>query len=260
MTKMSARSVRPNHSIARGRIAMDGSGFSMEESVASTSSPIRFDTASADRISAAQLPMAMPSSKSLSVSPVAAAISPLIRPSTKAFQTADGAVKSSGLTCMVVTYICHSTRMTATTINLRTNVGRPRPWRSGVAPVGLSSWNSASSAGSTLVKTSVDCGRLAVSIPGQEQVAELRVHPAEAGMLPPVDVRRVQRAHDPGGPLSQYHHPLAQHDRLLDAVGHEQDGHTGLAPQRLQLLLHACPGQLVQAAERLVHEQDIGLE
>ena len=55
----------------------------------------------------------------------------------------------------------------------------------------------------------------------------------------------------------QHQHALAEEGRLVDAVGDEQDGHAGLLPDPAQLLVEAVARDLVERAERLVHQQDL---
>ncbi len=51
---------------------------------------------------------------------------------------------------------------------------------------------------------------------------------------------------------------VADHQRLLDRMGHEQQREGGVVPQFEQFLLHAAPGQRVQRGEGLVHQQHLG--
>src|SRR4029079_10041977 len=53
--------------------------------------------------------------------------------------------------------------------------------------------------------------------------------------------------------------PAAKEDGLLDAVGDEEDGLAGRAPDVEQLELEALAGEGVQSAERFVHEHDLGV-
>lgn len=54
-------------------------------------------------------------------------------------------------------------------------------------------------------------------------------------------------------------HTFAEIDRLDDAVGHEQDGRAGSAPDVQKLVVQTFAGDLVERTEGLVHEQDIRL-
>ena len=51
-----------------------------------------------------------------------------------------------------------------------------------------------------------------------------------------------------------------EEDRLGDRVGHEDDGLAGRAPDAQHLGVETLPGHLVERSERLVHEQQGGLE
>ena len=64
---------------------------------------------------------------------------------------------------------------------------------------------------------------------------------------------------DPAGPAGEQHHPVAEADRLADVVGDEQHGEPGARPERLELVVEQVAGHRVERAERLVHEQDVGL-
>src|SRR4029077_10690606 len=51
-------------------------------------------------------------------------------------------------------------------------------------------------------------------------------------------------------------HRLAEIDRLIDRMRDEQDGCAGLKPDAAQFLVEPVARDLVERAERLVHEQD----
>ena len=53
-----------------------------------------------------------------------------------------------------------------------------------------------------------------------------------------------------------HHHAVGQIDRLGNAVGHQQNGLAALAPDALQLFVHALARHRVERAERLVHQQE----
>ena len=57
------------------------------------------------------------------------------------------------------------------------------------------------------------------------------------------------------GPRRHHHDPVGEEDRLGDRVGHEQHRGAGLAADPDQLVLHPLAGDLVEGAERLVHQQ-----
>ena len=62
------------------------------------------------------------------------------------------------------------------------------------------------------------------------------------------------------GPGAHHHDPGRQEDRLRDRVGHEDDRRPGLLPDPQDLRVHPFAGHLVERPERLVHQQDRGLE
>ena len=59
----------------------------------------------------------------------------------------------------------------------------------------------------------------------------------------------------PGGLTAHHGHPVAEQDGLLDVVGDEDDRDAVLLPDVQQELVHPLPGDGVQGAERLVHQQ-----
>src|ERR1700712_4007429 len=65
--------------------------------------------------------------------------------------------------------------------------------------------------------------------------------------------------HNAARARGQEHHPLGQADRLPHVVGDEQDRRARRLPDAQQLGLQEVPGDRVQRAERLVHEQYAGL-
>ena len=56
----------------------------------------------------------------------------------------------------------------------------------------------------------------------------------------------------------QHQHLLAEEHRLVDRVGDEQDRGAGLLPDAAQLLVQPVARDLVERAERLVHQQQRG--
>ena len=57
------------------------------------------------------------------------------------------------------------------------------------------------------------------------------------------------------GPRRQQQHALAEERRLVDRVRHEHDGRAGGLPELQQLLVQPVARDLVERAERLVHQQ-----
>ena len=62
------------------------------------------------------------------------------------------------------------------------------------------------------------------------------------------------------GPGRHHEHPVAEQDRLLEAVGDEQHGAPVGLPQLEQLVLQDLAHLGVERGERLVHQQDLGLD
>ncbi len=62
---------------------------------------------------------------------------------------------------------------------------------------------------------------------------------------------------DAAGRVAHDRHPVGQVDRLLHVVGDEQHGQPVPLPHPGQQLLHVVPGQGVEGAERLVHQQHL---
>ncbi len=54
-------------------------------------------------------------------------------------------------------------------------------------------------------------------------------------------------------------HPGRKKYRLRDRVRDKNDGFLCLAPKFQQLLVEVIPGDLIQGAERLIHQQQFGL-
>src|SRR5437773_3285179 len=91
------------------------------------------------------------------------------------------------------------------------------------------------------------------------------VQPAEVGMKPDLgdrararQVDRIDRFHPPG---RGGHHddPIRQRDRLFQIVGHEDHRTLELRPDLEEVVLHQVAGLHVEGAERLVHQDDLGL-
>ncbi len=57
----------------------------------------------------------------------------------------------------------------------------------------------------------------------------------------------------------QHGHPVGQHDRLVEIVGHKDDRNVEPAAQLGDLTIKALPGRLVDGRKRLIEEQDLGL-
>src|SRR5690349_1601051 len=64
---------------------------------------------------------------------------------------------------------------------------------------------------------------------------------------------------DPARAAAQQHHPVAEADGLAHVVGDEEHGQLLLAPDPLELVVQDVAGHRVQGAERLVHQQDVGV-
>ncbi len=64
---------------------------------------------------------------------------------------------------------------------------------------------------------------------------------------------------DPAGPRRQHRHAVGHEDRLVDVVGHEQHRLAVGFPDPQQQLLHQRPGLVVERAERLVEQEDLGV-
>ena len=80
--------------------------------------------------------------------------------------------------------------------------------------------------------------------------------------------RRIARARDldqeialdRSRPVGHHDDAVGQVDRLLDAVGDEQDRLFELGPQAQQFVLQVAPGERVERAEGFVHQQDRRIE
>ena len=63
----------------------------------------------------------------------------------------------------------------------------------------------------------------------------------------------------PAGPRRHQQHLLAEERGLVDRMGDEQDRRAGVLPQPQQFLVEPVAGDLVERAERLVHQQQLGI-
>ena len=64
---------------------------------------------------------------------------------------------------------------------------------------------------------------------------------------------------DASRPAREQHDPIAESYRLPDVVRHEQDGEAGARPERFELVVQEVAGHGVERAERLVHQEHVGL-
>ncbi|GDY47167.1 hypothetical protein SANT12839_080490 [Streptomyces antimycoticus] len=71
--------------------------------------------------------------------------------------------------------------------------------------------------------------------------------------------RRAAFGDHPAGPGRHHHHPVPEHDRLLQAVGDEQRGGTGRLAHREQLVLEDGAQLGVERGERFVQQQHLRL-
>src|SRR5690348_6042714 len=67
-------------------------------------------------------------------------------------------------------------------------------------------------------------------------------------------------AHDAAGRGAHDDDAVGQIDRLVDIVGDEEDGFAVALPDAQQLRAHHLPDLRIERAERLVHQQDLGLD
>ncbi|MCQ0016784.1 hypothetical protein LUX39_26030 [Actinomadura madurae] len=98
MTKISEVLFIPNHRMASGSTAIDGSGLSIEVSSTRTSSPSRVQDASVVSTAATSMPAAMPPSRISRVVAVERSRSPPASPSAIVLATSTGPATSSWLT------------------------------------------------------------------------------------------------------------------------------------------------------------------
>src|SRR5262249_60032236 len=70
---------------------------------------------------------------------------------------------------------------------------------------------------------------------------------------------QLDHALDPAGPRGHHHATGGQAERLVQAGGHEDDGARGPAPDVEEPLTHEHACLLVERAERLVHQEDLGV-
>ena len=64
---------------------------------------------------------------------------------------------------------------------------------------------------------------------------------------------------DPARPAREQHDAVAEAHRFAHVVRHEDDGLAGRRPQRFELVVQAVAGHRVERAERLVHQQHVGV-
>ena len=78
----------------------------------------------------------------------------------------------------------------------------------------------------------------------------------------PARVRLVDRDDllDGAGPCREHRDPVGEERGLAQAVGHEHDGLVGARQQNREILAEDHAGLLVERAERLIHQQNAGLE
>src|SRR3954470_21546308 len=115
--------------------------------------------------------------------------------------------------------------------------------------------------------TSADLAGILVTLPAMagHLLAQPRRHDTgQRGDVPVLDAPRPRDVdgellRDAAGPRRQQHDPVTEARRLAHVVGHEQDGLTGRLPDPLELVVEDVAGHRVQRAERLVHEQDLGV-
>src|SRR6266511_142550 len=86
-----------------------------------------------------------------------------------------------------------------------------------------------------------------------ELLIELDVERARMWQL---DAKIVGHARRPGG---EYDDPRAEKDSLLDAVRDENDSLARLLPDAQELEIHLFARQCVEGAERLIHQNDLGI-
>ncbi len=66
--------------------------------------------------------------------------------------------------------------------------------------------------------------------------------------------------HHPPGPGGHHHDAGGEKHRLVDGMGDEDAGEPGARPKLVQMQIEPVAGDLIQRAERLVHQQQGGLE
>lgn len=88
-----------------------------------------------------------------------------------------------------------------------------------------------------------------------------RRDPAACREAPPVNVvRKVEAGEHAGRPRGEEHHPGADPQRLVDAVGDQEDCLAGLLPDPDQLVQRDLAVLRVECTEGLVHQQDLWLD
>ena len=92
------------------------------------------------------------------------------------------------------------------------------------------------------------------------QFDKARQHPDLGNVARPRQVDRELADRMRRGPRRQHDDAIRQRDRLLQVVRDEQDGLAVGRPQVEQLVLHQLTCLDVERRERLVHQQDLGIE
>src|SRR6516162_4576506 len=106
-------------------------------------------------------------------------------------------------------------------------------------------------------------------LPSLAMAAHLLTQPVgdlagQLGDLRRIDSARAGNGHrelvdDPAGPAGQHHDPVAEPDRLPHVVRDEQYGQPPVHADPVELVVQQVPGHSVQGAERLVHEEHVGV-
>src|SRR5215211_1334809 len=232
MTKTSATGLRPNQSIASGRIAIAGSGLSIEVNSTSTSSPMRVHVAKVVSTAARHIPTSIPRPSISRVTSVAAASSPLAQPSQNASAIFAGLETSSGLTPETDTYSCQSKTIATSSIERRATVGSEDHLSLEVLFRALGVPGVVEEAFTSLE----DCMIHILPFIGQK----LAQMPSRLDKLFRIRVFYVTYVHDLlylRGRVAEYHYAVTDQKRFLDAVGHEQYRHAGSGRDLVQLFL-----------------------
>src|SRR5215216_3118152 len=232
MTKTSAAGLRPNQSIASGRIAIAGSGLSIEVNSTSTSSPMRVHVAKVVSTAARHIPTSIPRPSISRVTSVAAASSPLAQPSQNASAIFAGLETSSGLTPETDTYSCQSKTIATSSIERRATVGSEDHLSLEVLFRALGAPGVVEEAFTSLE----DCMIHILPFIGQK----LAQMPSRFDKLFRIRVFYVTYVHDLlylRGRVAEYHYAVTDQKRFLDAVGHEQYRHASSGRDLVQLFL-----------------------
>src|SRR4051794_23527572 len=86
----------------------------------------------------------------------------------------------------------------------------------------------------------------------------------ELGLERYVGIARARNVHcdlrlDPSRSRRHYQHAVSQQYRFVDVMGDEGYGLLRVLPYSQKELLHHVPGLAIERAERLVHQEDVGL-